>query len=142
MATDVGAVEKPLDSSDEYELPNEVPYGEPAPASETQDMDAFGWLRKLCERVRPMVVRLRLGDDPIRCSPLSRRCLPLSFVGRSIGRASIVGVPGVGVSIPSGCSRTTASMDVGSILLCGCQIRGLGDSLRKCGGEGSKYVLM
>ena len=42
MATEVGAVEKPLDSSDEYELPNELPYGDPVPASETQDIDAFG----------------------------------------------------------------------------------------------------
>lgn len=42
LATDVGAVEKPLDSSEEYELPTEFPYGDPAPASETQDIDAFG----------------------------------------------------------------------------------------------------
>jgi hypothetical protein len=134
LATDVGAVEKPLDSSDEYELPNEVPYGDPVPASETQDMEAFGWLLKLCDRVLPMDARLRLGEEPIRCSPLSRRCLPLSF-GRSVGIVSTAGVPGVGVSVSSGCSRTTASMDVGSMALCISVVRSLGDSERMRAGK-------
>jgi hypothetical protein len=65
-----------------------------------------------------MADRLRLGEEPIRCKPLSKRCLPLSFVGRSVGKGSMAGVPGVGVSMSSGCSRTTLSMEVvGSILL-------------------------
>jgi len=47
LATEVGAVEKPFDSSEEYELPNEFPYGEPGDARETQDMDAFPPLLRL-----------------------------------------------------------------------------------------------
>lgn len=109
-------MEKPLDSSDEYELPNDCPYGDPVPASETHDIEAFGGVLKLCDRVLPTVVKLRLGEEPIRCSPLSSRCLPFSF-GRSIGVTSRAGVPDVGAPMSSGCSRTTASMDVGSILL-------------------------
>ena len=81
-------------------------------------MEALGWLLKLCDLVLPIVAKLRLGEEPIRCKPLSKRCLPLSFVGRSVGNGSMAGVPGVGVSMSSGCSSTTLSMEVvGSILL-------------------------
>ena len=106
-------------------------------------MEAFGWLLRLCDRVLPIAARLRLGEEPIRCSPLSRRCLPLSL-GRSTGIVSIVGVPGVGVSISSGCSRTTVSMDVGSMVLCIFVLHSLGDceGADACGEEGSNDVLM
>jgi hypothetical protein len=71
LATEVGAVEKPFDSSDEYELPNELPYGDVVPASETQDIEAFCVLLRLCDRVLPMTDKL--GEEPIRCNPFRRR---------------------------------------------------------------------
>lgn len=98
-------------------------------------MDALGWPLKLCDRVRPMAARLRVGEEPIRCSPLKRRCRPLSFVGRSIGIASTAGVPGVGVAMSSGCSKTTESIDVGSMLLYSCAVDDRGDGGRLRAGE-------
>jgi hypothetical protein len=77
LATDVGAVEYPFDSSDEYELPKELPYGVPGDASETHDIDAFPPLLRLCDRV--LLRPAKLGDEPMRWRPLSSRCLPLSF---------------------------------------------------------------
>lgn len=113
LATEVGAVEKPFDSSDEYELPNECPYGEVGDASDTHDIDPFPPLLRLCERdlLRPA----RLGDEPIRCKPLSSRCLPLDF-GFSIVMASLGGVWGGDERISFACSTTTESMDSGSIV--------------------------
>jgi len=112
LATDVGAVEKPLDSSDEYELPNELMYGDVGEARDTQDIEAFPPLRRLCERVLPMLAKL--GELPMRCKPLSSRCLPLSF-GFSIMIAS-VGVCGGEDNISLSCSTMTDSIETGSMV--------------------------
>jgi hypothetical protein len=112
LATDVGAVEKPFDSSDEYELPNEYEYGEVGDASDTQDIEAFPPLLRLCERV--LLILHRLGELPMRCRPLSSRCLPLSF-GFSIMMAS-VGVCGGEDDIPLSCSIIIESIESGSMV--------------------------
>jgi hypothetical protein len=62
----------------------------------------------------------RLLDEPIRCKPMRRRCLPLSF-GCSIIMASDGGVPGVGCASPW--STTTESMDSGSMVKRDCVVR-------------------
>ncbi len=55
----------------------------------------------------------------------------------------MAGVPGIGVPMSSGCSRTTASIDVGSILLSLCKMCGLGDNGRTCAEKkGPSGVLM
>jgi hypothetical protein len=76
-------------------------------------MEAFPLLRRLCERdlLRPG----RLGDEPMRCSPLSSRCLPLilgAIVMASVGAL----VSGVDDMDSKGCSTTTESIDNGSML--------------------------
>lgn len=112
LATDVGAVEYPLDSSEEKELPKEAPYGEPGDARDTHDMEAFPPLLRLCDRGLPRVAKL--GEEPMRCRPLRKRCRPLSF-GRSIMMASVGGVPGDGGDKSFECSTTTESMERGSM---------------------------
>ena len=87
-------------------------YGEVGDASDTHDMDAFPPLRRPCERV---LLRLtRLGELPMRCKPLSSRCLPLSF-GFSIMMAS-VGVCGREDDISLACSTMTESIESGSMV--------------------------
>jgi hypothetical protein len=88
-------------------------YGEPGDANDTQDIEAFWLLLRLCERV--LLRPARLVEEPIRCKPLSSRCLPLSFNGRSIMMASLGGVPGGDGDIPRAWSTTTESIDKGSI---------------------------
>lgn len=93
-------------------MPNEYPYGVPGEANETQDMDAFPPLLRLCER--GLVIPARLGEELIRCRPLSSRCLPF-VLGFSMGIASLGGVGGVeGTGL---CSSTTIeSMESGSMV--------------------------
>jgi hypothetical protein len=76
-------------------------------------MEAFPPVRRLCERglLRPA----KLGEEPIRCKPLSNRCLPLSF-GCSIMIASLGGVPGAEWNVSPACSMTMESIDRGSMV--------------------------
>jgi hypothetical protein len=76
-------------------------------------MEAFPPVRRLLER--GLLKPGRLGDEPMRCNPLSNRCLPLSL--GAMGMASVgVFVPGVDAMDSRGCSTTTESMESGSIL--------------------------
>ena len=88
-------------------------YGELGDASDTQDIEAFPPLLRLCERdlLRPA----KLGDEPMRCKPLSRRCLLFSF-GFSILIASLRGVRGGDDDVSFACSMTTESIDRGSMV--------------------------
>jgi hypothetical protein len=91
----------------------ELLYGEPGDASETQDIDAFPPIRRLCERV--LLRPARLGEEPMRCKPLSSRCLPLSL-GCSIMIASLGGLLGGEENVSLACSSTTESMERGAML--------------------------
>ena len=118
LATEVGAVENPVDSSDEYELPYEWPYGDEGDASATQDMDAFPGPLRLCERdlVRPA----RLGDEPMRCRPLRSRWRLLSLGRSMMVMASVEeGVERLAGAMSVGVETTTESMDGCSMVLVG-----------------------
>lgn len=99
-------------------------------------MDAFPPLRRLCERARPMPTRL--DDEPIRCKPLSSRCLPLSF-GRSIIMASLVGVCGGEWPVSLACSTTTESMERGSMVVVIAKQLGTSEGRTQGNGEGSRW---
>ena len=102
-----------MDSSDDNELPNELPYGELGDASDTQDIDAFPGVLRLCER--GLLKPVRLEELPMRCKPFSSRCRPLSF-GFSIVMASLGGVLGGDGDSSLAWSTTMESIDKGSIM--------------------------
>jgi hypothetical protein len=88
-------------------------YGELGDASETHDIEAFPLLLRLCER--DLLKPAKLGEEPMRCKPLSSRCLPLSF-GFSIWIASLRGLLGGEDDDSFACSMTTESIERGSMV--------------------------